>query len=147
MTFWRISNHADLSGSGGIRSSARWHFRGWPIVYLTSSPAAALLEVLAHAMSLDQPSDTYQWLEISTDGDVEISPPPKLDARWRTDVRYTRRIGDAWLRGGQSALLEVPSVLVPKTPNYLLNPRHPEARKFSITGVVRYPLDPRFAQL
>jgi RES domain-containing protein len=147
MTFWRISNHADLSGNGGLHSSARWHAQGRPVVYLTSSPAAALLEVLAHSMALNELSDTYQWLEISADADVDISPTPELAPDWRIDVRHTRRIGDAWLRSGQGALLEIPSVLAPKTSNYLLNPRHPDARKFSISAVVWYPLDPRFAQL
>jgi RES domain-containing protein len=147
MTFWRISNHADLSGSGGLHGSARWHARGRPVVYLTSSPAAALLEVLAHAMTLKDLADTYQWLEISTDGDVDISPTPELARDWRIDVGYTRSIGDAWLESRQGALLEVPSVLAPKASNYLLNPKHPDARKFRVAGVVRYPLDPRFAPL
>ena len=32
MVIWRIGNHADLSGAGGIRSSGRWHRRGAPVV-------------------------------------------------------------------------------------------------------------------
>lgn len=147
MTFWRISNHADLSGIGGLHGSARWHQRGRPVVYMTSTPSAALLEVLAHAMELKELSDSYQWLEISTDGDVGITPTPELAPNWRTDTKLTRRIGAEWLDSRRGALLEVPSVLAAKTSNYLLNPRHPDARKFSIAGVVRYPLDPRFAQL
>ena len=46
MVIWRISNHADLSGAGGLRSSGRWHRRGAPVVCLAEHPALAILEVL-----------------------------------------------------------------------------------------------------
>ncbi len=36
MVIWRIGNHADLSGTGGMRSSGRWHHRGAPVVYLAA---------------------------------------------------------------------------------------------------------------
>jgi RES domain-containing protein len=143
VTLWRISNHADLSGEGGKRASARWHTEGTPVVYLASSPAAALVEVLAHHLSLDTLPDTYQWLEIELDRDVDIDAAPSLGEDWRNDLSATRSVGDAWLRGRAAALLEVPSVLVPKTSNYLLNPRHPDARWLRIASAIRYPLDRR----
>ncbi|WP_155497227.1 RES family NAD+ phosphorylase, partial [Pseudomonas syringae group genomosp. 3] len=34
--------------------------------------------------------------------------------------------GDAWLASGQSLALAVPSVIIPRESNYLLNVRHPE---------------------
>lgn len=37
----------------------------------------------------------------------------------------TATIGDEWLAGQESAVLSVPSVIVPSERNYLLNPRHP----------------------
>jgi len=48
MRLWRISDHANLSGDGGIFFSARWHSRGKRIVYLADHPASALLEVIVH---------------------------------------------------------------------------------------------------
>ncbi|MGH7819352.1 MAG: RES family NAD+ phosphorylase, partial [Candidatus Binatia bacterium] len=47
MTLWRISNHSELKGIGGLRASGRWHTAGRPIVYLAEHPALCLLEVLA----------------------------------------------------------------------------------------------------
>ncbi len=65
MRLWRISNYADLTGAGGLTSSARWHSRGTKIVYLADHPASALLERLVH-LEID-PEDlpsAYQLLAI-----------------------------------------------------------------------------------
>lgn len=48
MILWRISNHADLRGIGGLKAAGRWHSRGRPVVYLAESQPGALLEVLVH---------------------------------------------------------------------------------------------------
>ena len=146
MTLWRISNQPDLSGEGGRRISARWHTAGSPVVYLASSPASALLEALVHELTLDELPDSYQWLEVEADQRLRVASSPKLSARWRDELSTTRAVGDAWLRSAQAPLLEVPSVIVPKTANYLLNPRHPDAAHVRFTSVIRYPLDPRLVR-
>ncbi|AVT78400.1 hypothetical protein RPPS3_43380 [Rhodopseudomonas palustris] len=48
MELWRISNYADLTGTGGLRASGRWHSRGRRIVYLADHPSSAVLEMLVH---------------------------------------------------------------------------------------------------
>jgi len=35
-------------------------------------------------------------------------------------------MGQAWLQGAQTALLSVPSAVVPAERNILINPRHPD---------------------
>ena len=40
--------------------------------------------------------------------------------------------GDQWLRSGASALLQVPSAIVPEEYNVLINPRHPAMGKGAI---------------
>jgi len=68
---------------------------------------------------------------------------------WRTDVRKTRALGDAWLERGSSVALEVPSVLyrcgdvVPK--NYLINPYHADFRKIDIGRTRTLDIDPRIS--
>jgi RES domain-containing protein len=57
MTLWRISRHRDLSGAGGRKVPGRWHHAGQPVVYLASSPAAALLEVCVHTSANDVPPE------------------------------------------------------------------------------------------
>ncbi len=48
LDLWRISRFQDLDGEGGLKASGRWHTKGSRIVYLSESPACALLEHLAH---------------------------------------------------------------------------------------------------
>jgi RES domain-containing protein len=42
-----------------------------------------------------------------------------------------------------SALLQVPSVIVPRAKNFLLNPAHPDAAGFAVAEVIVAPYDPR----
>jgi RES domain-containing protein len=147
MWLWRISNHADLSGSGGLRASGRWHSRGRPIVYCSEHPAAALLEALVHLEvgRLEELPDSYQLLEIEVPRDVKrrMLDAKLLSERWRESQEQTRAIGDAWLASARSALLGIPSAIVPRTTNFLLNPAHPHASRLSLVSVSRYPFDPR----
>ena len=146
MVIWRIGNHADLSGAGGIRSSGRWHRRGAPVVYLTEHPALAMLEVLVHfELAPDEVPDGYMLLEVGfpDDGSIRIFEDSELPDGWREHRALTQGIGDDWLASGASALLGVPSAVMPKSRNYLLNPHHPDAAAAVIESVSRVPFDQR----
>lgn len=146
MRLWRISAHADLSGDGGRLIWGRWHSRGGRIVYLADHPASALVEVLVH-LEVD-PEDipvTYQLLAVDFPehlashaiGDEELA------TSWRDRPGLTRPLGDRWLREGQTALLRVPSAIVPFTTNWLLNPAHVDAAHARIAEIVQAPFDRR----
>ncbi len=146
MILWRISNYADLSGSGGLLHRGRWHNRGRPIVYLAESAAGALLETLVH-IEASHPSElphSYQLLEV----DVP-DPAPILDVAeplgegWQRELAATRRIGDRWLGAQASLLLRVPSAVVGRTFNVLMNPAHPAAQACRIVSFAQYPFDAR----
>lgn len=146
MILWRISNHENLLGTGGIRAAGRWHNKGSPIVYLADHPALALLEVLVHLdMAPDEASRNYRLLEVDYPQSRSVSRLPEdvLRLDWHDDIEHTRSRGDEWLRRGSTALLRVPSAVVPKSFNYLLNPSHPEAAKAVIRSVTSHPYDHR----
>lgn len=143
MRLWRISNHASLSGDGGLYASGRWHTRGRRIVYLADHPALALLEVMVHLEvdAEDLPRD-YQLLAVDVPDGISAAFLGLPDG-WRDDVSNTRALGDAWLREGSSALLRVPSAIVPDARNYLLNPAHADAARITIAEAQRAAFDPR----
>ena len=146
MVIWRISNHADLSGAGGIRSSGRWHRRGAPVAYLAEHSALAMLEVLVHfELVLGEVPDGYMLLEVGfpDDGSIHVLEDSDLPDGWREHRALTQGIGDDWLASGASALLGVPSAVMPKSRNYLLNPSHPDAAGAVIESVSRVPFDRR----
>jgi len=145
---WRISNHNDLEGLGGERSDGRWHTasRGKRVVYLAEHPALALIEVLANLSANPKLfPERYQLLKITADGPVstEVFAADTLTPGWRRNFSETRPGGNAWLAGGSSALLSVPSAPVPESLNYLLNPLHPDARALKVEWRKWIAYDPR----
>jgi RES domain-containing protein len=143
---WRISNYADLTGVGGLVSSARWHSRGAAIVYLAESAAAALLERLVHLeIDPDDLPTTYQLLAVEVPDHLAFDTihANDLPLGWRNSDTVTRPTGDSWLKASRTALLRVPSAITPHTMNWLLNPRHPDALNIKITDVIDAPFDQR----
>ncbi len=146
MILWRISNHATLDAGGGLRASSRWHSRGRRIVYCAPNPATTLLEVLVHAeIDVEDLPVTYHHLEIEAPDSISVQSvsPEDPGSEGRFDIERSRRIGDAWLRSGQSALLLVPCVIVPATLNVLINPQHPDSAQIRIVRVHKRPINPR----
>jgi RES domain-containing protein len=135
MNLWRISNHHSLNGEGGRLYAGRWNSVGSPIVYLADSTGSAMVEVLVHLQVEDgQTPPSYTLLRIAVPDTLEIPllPTPTGEA-WKFDLSLTRKLGDTWLKSRRSALARVPSVILPETFNYLLNPLHPDAAKIRIT--------------
>ncbi|KVF00677.1 RES family NAD+ phosphorylase [Burkholderia vietnamiensis] len=150
-TLWRISNYADLKGVGGLRAGGRWHFAGQPVVYFAEHPALALLETLVHfeIATVAQLPSGYQLLRIEASESVDVAEISEGDAPadWRENVDWTRSAGTEWLQTQPSALLRVPSVVVPHAHNFLLNPLHPAASDVRIAEVMQSPYDRRILHL
>jgi RES domain-containing protein len=141
MQLWRISNFADLSGRGGVEHGSRWNRKGIAIVYCADHPSTSLLESLVHYSKWNVP-DSYQLLAIDGPDETEIEQA-QLPANWQDDELITQDIGTNFLSGMKSALLRIPSVVMPQASNYLLNPAHPDASQFRVTQTWRYPFDSR----
>lgn len=128
MIFWRISTFPDLSGRGGLLANGRWHHAGRPVVYLTDSPASAMLEVLVHQeIDADDLPDNFRLMRIETADDIPIDQITDLPDQWEEQVEHTRALGDAWLAACETLLMKVPSAIMPHTDNFLFNPLHPQA--------------------
>jgi RES domain-containing protein len=145
MDLWRISKFASLSGEGGRLYAARWNSAGEPIVYLAASPPGALLEALVHLeLEDDEIPPSYTLLRIRVPDALAkpaLTPPP--GKAWLADPSVTRKLGDTWLGSARSALVRVPSSIMPHTFNYLLNPRHRDAARVKIVETLQAVYDPR----
>lgn len=148
---WRIvkSKHAGsaFDGEGARTYGGRWNSRGTPVVYLAESRALALLEVLVHLHDIAL-LEHYVRFGVEYHGRLctqleraslpeawNASPPPAELAR----------LGDEWVASRRSALLRVPSAVVPEEHLVLLNPAHPDVDKLSIGPPEPLALDPRLA--
>src|SRR5271169_4779936 len=144
MMLWRVSQHRELRGAGGLRAPGRWHERGVPVVYLAESPAGALVEACVHTSANDVPPN-YTLLGVEADARVSLErlDVSTLPADWIKRLELTRGLGSAWLREQRSCLLRIPSALVPATFNVMLNSLHSDASRLRIKSVAKYPFDPR----
>lgn len=144
MRLWRLTRYPDLSGRGGLQASARWHTRGRPVLYAASEPPGCLIEVLVH---LDvQPEELpsgYRLVGIDVPDAIVPTQPARLRRDWYRQVPSTRAKGDAWLEGGVSLLLKVPSAIIGQTWNYLVNPAHAQMALVDVAFDQPYTFDPR----
>lgn len=150
-TLWRISKHNDLGGIGGEKADARWHtgVPGKRIVYLAEHPAVALIETLVNISGIPEAFPRrFQLLRIEADSSVDIEiPAEELPDSWQSNQTLTRRLGDEWLHSEKTALFRVPSVPSPHSFNYLLNPRHSDARNVRIVESTWLPYDQRLFKM
>jgi len=146
---WRISNFDDLSGVGGLKADGRWHDRGRHVVYAADHPASALLEVMVHLeIDLEDLPTTYQLLGIDVPDDlavekVDVTDIARVSSAWADDPRITRGMLRPWFDEARTAIVSVPSVMVPFAQNYIINPRHQDATRIRVAHIAHYPHDPR----
>jgi RES domain-containing protein len=96
--------------------------------------ALAVLEILVHTESRAL-LRAYVTFEVSFDEElVHTIEASSLPRNWRRSPppAALAAIGDAWLSAGHSAILRVPSALVPGESNFLLSPTHPDFAKITI---------------
>lgn len=149
MILWRIASEtrqygaADLSGAGAAAKPGRWNAIGEAVLYAAPTIAMAVLETAAHIDDAGLPQNRIlvridvpekMWRARITLG---VDAPPVAWAAipaGRTSVGF----GSRWIREGASALLEVPSVIVPEETVVALNATHPEIERLKATVVRRF---------
>ncbi|HTS18297.1 MAG TPA: RES domain-containing protein [Verrucomicrobiae bacterium] len=76
---------------------------------------------------------------------VETVVVTALPGDWKCEPPgpATKRLGDAWAKSGRSAILAVPSVIIPSGRNYALNPVHRDFSKIVFSKPKAFAFDPR----
>jgi RES domain-containing protein len=139
----RHAKHA-FNGEGARLAGGRWNSPGQRAVYLSSTLSLAAMEIFVH-LGEDAARLEYIYFDVEIPASVSILTLTQRPKGWRSEppANASMRIGDRWLKAGKSALLEVPSAVIPSEMNLLLNPLHPEAAKLSV-GIARvFHFDPR----
>jgi len=116
------------------------------MVYTSATLSLAALEYLVNVGIEEAPLDL-----VSISADVPATVRRRelaigdLPANWRTYPAPERlaAIGTAWARSLESAVLIVPSCVIPEEKNWLLNPRHPDAGRIRIEKKAAFRFDPR----
>jgi RES domain-containing protein len=76
---------------------------------------------------------------------VEHLPSARLPRDWQVEPppASAKQLGDAWVRQSRSAVLALPSIIIPDELNYLLNPAHPDSKHIIIGKPAPFAFDPR----
>jgi RES domain-containing protein len=152
VTAWRITKRkykdAAFTGAGARKYGGRWNSPGTAIVYTAETQSLAILEMLVH---LETPDLLPEYVLIGVEIDeslVRELDRSKLPRNWRAQPAplELRKFGDEWLAAGNSAVLRVPSALVPGESNFLVNPAHPDFSKLTIRDAISFALDERLAR-
>lgn len=149
LTVWRITapQHAEtaFSGEGARLWGGRWNRLGSRLVYASCSLALATLEVLAGANDRRRLAGYVAVSATFDERHLEALGTAALPVGWdaRPYTAASQAVGDAWLAGGRSLALRVPSVVVPGEWNVLLNPLHPAFGEVAVGPPTEAPFDPR----
>jgi RES domain-containing protein len=137
---------ADLSGAGARIYGGRWNNTGYPIVYTSGSRSLAALEFLVHVpMALAPDNLSIAEIIITDKVKRESITTKELASNWRgyPAPEQLAEIGTKWIKSKSSLLLEIPSAVVDKEINTLINPLHPDMKHVSLAQVEKFHFDSR----
>ena len=138
----------DMTGTGAKISGGRWNDVGVAVVYASPTRALACLETFVHLNAGGLPLNRY-LVEIEVPNDVwaaaESATAASLGVGWDAEPAGMISIsfGTNWANSGRSALLQIPSIIVPEEQNVLINPVHPDAARITAQKVRKWLYDPR----
>jgi len=146
---WRIvkEKHAKsaFSGEGARIFEGRWNSAGVRMIYCSEHLSLAALEILVHTQPVTL-RDKFQVFRVSWDEAIMSAIDlGKLPKGWNAQPPglISKNIGDEWVHSDRSAVLVVPSVIVPLEKTFLLNPKHRDFGKIKIKDAGGFHLDPR----
>lgn len=135
-----------FDGEGAYRFGGRWNSRGTRVIYAAGSLALAALEMLVH-LNDDEMLFKYSYItaKIPPELILKIEDFRPLPANWNESPAplAAQEIGDEWVRSSASAVLEIPTSIVPLERNYLLNPAHTDWSKIVLGDPQEFVFDER----
>lgn len=153
MKAYRITHaqYADTAFDGNASKihGGRWNSTGHAVVYLADHPATAGFEILVHARAAQLLIHEYILFETAIPDDsilmIDLANlPPGWDANPHTNA--STDFGDSWLTSMASLALCVPSAVVPRAFNILLNPRHSDFGNVAIGPPEPFRFDRRLVE-
>jgi len=156
VTVWRIASDTptytadDMQGEGARITGGRWNKPGSAVVYSAGGIALACLESVVHLELGTLPLNRYL---------VQVDIPASIWQR-RTVFSAAKHVGwdaspagkvsldagEKWLAQKKTALMLVPSVIVPEEMNILINPAHQDTRKLNVKKLRKWTFDGRLTR-
>ncbi len=134
-----------FDGEGARLCGGRWNGKGTAMVYTASTRALAVLELLVHLEDSYIIQQNFVIFRVTVNDSYIMDLGQGLPKNWQSDIipLSTQAIGDDWVKQQASAVLGVPSVIIPEENNYLINPLHPDFKMLKIEEAQPLSFDPR----
>jgi len=155
VTIWRIATDTpdyvadDRTGAGAKASGGRWNRPGTPMLYCAESIALACLETVVHlnlsALPLNRYLVAIDVPRVVWDAAVVLHPASMIGWDALPHGRISLDAGDDWVAENASLLCCVPSVIVPREHNVLINPRHGDVGKLTFRKLEKWTYDTRLS--
>jgi RES domain-containing protein len=149
LTGWRIVPEDQAAnafdGEGARLYGGRWNSAGVALVYASEHKSLAALETRVH-IDATKRLRRYKCFSFHFDDALmEIFAVRRLPRDWKEEPPppSIQQLGDLWVKAAPSAVLAVPSIIIPDERNYLLNPRHPDFAKIKIDKPTEFVFDQR----
>jgi RES domain-containing protein len=149
MNLWRIIDRGFVreafSGQGACDYGGRWNSPGTRMVYCSEHPALAALEKLVHIQDIEQLRQSYALISVDCPEELAETLSQRLPKNWTGESARARlrRLGDQWGASRRSLALIVPSVVLPRSSNILVNPLHPAFSELRIGRAEHFDFDSR----
>ena len=150
LTAWRLVHKRKVdeafTGTGSRRYGGRWNYKGIGVVYVSDSLALAALEIIVHAASYQALRDYVSIKVIFPKAlVVDVNDIARLPKDWQADLPpiKLKETGKIWYFDQISAVLKVPSTIIPTECNYVLNPGHPNFKKVAVKQAMPFKFDQR----
>ena len=136
----------DISGTGARIYGGRWNHAGYSVIYTSGSRPLAALEFLVH-VSMALAPENLSIVEINIQKNIKRESVRKnqLPSNWQNypAPEELANIGTHWIKSKSSLLLDVPSAVVDKEVNTLINPLHPDIKFINLINIENFSFDPR----
>jgi RES domain-containing protein len=116
------------------------------MVYTSGTLSLAALEVFVH-MEVEDALAMLACIRVEVPVEVKIDylDMTQLPVDWRNIPApvVLAEMGNRWFKSGATAILAVPSVVIPVEYNYLVNPLHSDFSRFKLDAPQPFEFDPR----
>ena len=136
----------DISGEGAAMYGGRWNPIGLRALYSAQHISLAILEILARTLKGIHPPDYYLVILEVPEGNVVRVESSSLNSNWKSNTEYSQWIGEEFLKENETLALQVPSAIVEREYNFVINPFHKNFSKIRIIDHEPLMLDKRLMQ-
>lgn len=133
---------------GSAKRGERWNPIGVDVLYTSSSPELALVEVLANLMPIrldELPTYFLVTIQVPDSEATRIYTVNELPADWNQPVRapHLQTFLGEWMEGTLTLSVQIPSAVVPFSNNVIIHRDHAQFERVMVESIQPFTVDGR----